>query len=166
MHACSGTETGIILTRNEKGSKRTGREKNILFSICARKRERKRHAENRETARMYIYSKKDLLAIFPERTTSATRSFSFCRLLLIIGAQLRVPVSTRGRRYMFGSFSWCDARSPHVTTVRRSHGDRISDHHVRDTRVYNWPSLLCTLLPFLTIAFLQTMDRSDRQLTN
>lgn len=81
------------------------------------------------------YSKENLSAIFLDRANvDVAQHRLFCRFLLIIGAQMCVPVSTRGRRYMPG-VSHAATRSPHVTTVRRSHGDRISQHHVHDTRV-------------------------------
>lgn len=81
------------------------------------------------------HSKENLSAIFLDRTTSASRNVGFCRFLLIMGAQLRVPISTRGPKIHAGSFSCRDAIATCDHSVRRSHGDRISAHHVRDTRV-------------------------------
>lgn len=52
-----------------------------------------------------VHSKENLSAIFLDRTTSASRNVDFCRFLLIIGAQLRVPVSTREPKIHAGSFS-------------------------------------------------------------
>lgn len=111
--------------------------------------EEKRREENifrfsREGEKDDAYSKENLSAIFLDRAMPTSRTISFCRFLLIIGTQLRVPVSTRGRRYMSG-VSHAATQSPHVTTVRHSHGDRISEHHVHDTRITMWPVFLVYL---------------------
>lgn len=98
-----------------------------------------RFSHERERKMMHI-QRRIYRRYFSDRAMSTSRSIGFCQFLLIIGAQLCVPVSTRGRRYMSG-VSHAAMRSPHVTTVRRSHSDRIS-RASRARHAHNWPVFL------------------------
>lgn len=91
-----------VINKIERGTR-----KKKVFRFSRREREDR----DREGRGGKVHSKENLSAIFLDRTTSASasRNVDFCRFLLIIGAQLRVPVSTREPKIHAGSFSCRDA---------------------------------------------------------
>jgi len=147
----------INVARGKK--QRKTRRKHFVF--CTREGERKGEGEPRGC----IFNGRIYRRYFPSGRAPAT-GFSFCRFLLIIGTQLR-PYQ-RAVEDTCPGVSHGATRSPHATTVRRfSWRSHIAQHHVRDTRVQPTLPAASRRSPLRSnVAFLHTMDRPDRRLTN